>query len=126
LLWQFLSPFLPGEGTARHIHNISNASPASGVCIRADALLASQFCLAPQVRRGAKCSTSLTPWRLSKPLRNALCSRCRKSGFSLLHLAAWKFAFDFDMVLLFSREPGGTGEVIEIQRAFPVWLYYYA
>jgi len=30
------------------------------------------------------------------------------------------------MVLLFSREPGGTGEVIEIQRAFPVWLYYYA
>lgn len=33
------------------------------------------------------------------------------------HLAAWKFAFDFDKVLLFSREPGGTGEVIEIQPA---------
>lgn len=33
------------------------------------------------------------------------------------HLAQWKFPFDFDKVLLFSREPGGTGEVIEIQRA---------
>lgn len=33
------------------------------------------------------------------------------------HLAAWKFPFDFDKVLLFSREAGGTGEVIEIQRA---------
>jgi len=32
------------------------------------------------------------------------------------HLAAWKFPFDFEKVLLFSREPGGTGEVIEIQR----------
>lgn len=32
------------------------------------------------------------------------------------HLAAWKFSFDFDSVLLFSREPGGGGEVIEIQR----------
>jgi hypothetical protein len=33
------------------------------------------------------------------------------------NLAHWKFPFDFDKVLLFSREPGGTGEVIEIQRA---------
>jgi hypothetical protein len=33
------------------------------------------------------------------------------------HLAQWKFNFDFDKVLLFSREPGGSGEVIEIQRA---------
>lgn len=33
------------------------------------------------------------------------------------YLAQWKFPFDFDKVLLFSREPGGTGEVIEIQRA---------
>ncbi|MGH9614156.1 MAG: hypothetical protein ACRD4P_13865 [Bryobacteraceae bacterium] len=32
------------------------------------------------------------------------------------HLAQWKFPFDFDKVLLFSREPGGSGEVIEIQR----------
>jgi hypothetical protein len=32
-------------------------------------------------------------------------------------LAEWKFAFNFDKVLLFSREPDGTGEVIEIQRA---------
>jgi hypothetical protein len=32
------------------------------------------------------------------------------------HLAQWKFPFDFDKVLLFSREPGGTGEVIEIQQ----------
>ena len=32
------------------------------------------------------------------------------------HLAQWKFAFDFDKVLLFSREPGGSGDVIEIQR----------
>ena len=32
-------------------------------------------------------------------------------------LALWKFLFDFDKVLLFSREPGGTGDVIEIQRA---------
>jgi hypothetical protein len=31
-------------------------------------------------------------------------------------LAEWKFAFDFEKVLLFSREPGGTGEVIELQR----------
>lgn len=35
----------------------------------------------------------------------------------LEYLAAWKLTFDFDKVLLFSREPGGTGEVIEIQRA---------
>jgi hypothetical protein len=32
-------------------------------------------------------------------------------------LAKWKFAFEFDKVLLFSREPGGSGEVIEVQRA---------
>jgi hypothetical protein len=32
------------------------------------------------------------------------------------HVAQWKFAFDFDKVLLFLREPGGTGEVIEVQR----------
>jgi hypothetical protein len=33
------------------------------------------------------------------------------------HLAEWKFAFDFDKVLLFSREADGSGEVIELQRA---------
>jgi hypothetical protein len=33
------------------------------------------------------------------------------------HLAEWNFVFDFDKVLLFSREAGGTGEVIELQRA---------
>jgi hypothetical protein len=32
------------------------------------------------------------------------------------HLARWRFAFDFDKVLLFSREPGGSGRVIQIQR----------
>jgi hypothetical protein len=32
-------------------------------------------------------------------------------------LAKWKFTFDFDKVLLFSRQPGGGGDVIEIQRA---------
>lgn len=32
------------------------------------------------------------------------------------HVAQWKFAFDFDKVLLFLREPGGSGEVIEVQR----------
>lgn len=32
------------------------------------------------------------------------------------HVAQWKFAFDFDKVLLFLREPGGSGEVIELQR----------
>jgi hypothetical protein len=32
-------------------------------------------------------------------------------------LARWAFAFDFDKVLLFSREPGGTGKVFEVQRA---------
>jgi hypothetical protein len=32
------------------------------------------------------------------------------------HVAQWKFAFDFDRVLMFLREPGGSGEVIEIQR----------
>jgi hypothetical protein len=33
------------------------------------------------------------------------------------HLAQWKFAFDFEKVLLFSRKLGGGGEVIELQRA---------
>src|SRR5262249_37864103 len=33
------------------------------------------------------------------------------------HLAEWTFAFDFDKVLLFSREPGGTGAVIEVRQA---------
>ena len=32
-------------------------------------------------------------------------------------LVEWKFDFDFDKVLLFLRQPGGTGEVIELQRA---------
>jgi len=32
------------------------------------------------------------------------------------HIAQWKFAFDFEKVLLFLREPGGSGEVIEVQR----------
>jgi hypothetical protein len=31
-------------------------------------------------------------------------------------LARWKFVFDLDKVLLFSREPGGSGKVIEVQR----------
>jgi hypothetical protein len=31
-------------------------------------------------------------------------------------LAKWKFSFDFDKVLLFSREPGGTGDLIELRR----------
>lgn len=30
------------------------------------------------------------------------------------NLAEWKFVFDFEKVLLFSREPGGSGEVIEL------------
>jgi hypothetical protein len=33
------------------------------------------------------------------------------------HLAQWKFAYGFEKVLLFSREPGGGGQVIELQRA---------
>jgi hypothetical protein len=33
------------------------------------------------------------------------------------HLAQWTFAFNFEKVLVFSREPGGGGEVIELQRA---------
>jgi hypothetical protein len=32
-------------------------------------------------------------------------------------LAQWKFAFDFEKVLLFLREPGGSGEVIELHKA---------
>ena len=32
-------------------------------------------------------------------------------------LAEWKFVFDFEKVLLFSREPGGGGEVIELLQA---------
>jgi hypothetical protein len=32
------------------------------------------------------------------------------------HVAQWKFDFDFDKVLLFSRQPSGRGEVMEIQR----------
>ena len=31
-------------------------------------------------------------------------------------LAQWKFHFDFDKVLLFLREPGGSGEVIQIMQ----------
>lgn len=31
-------------------------------------------------------------------------------------LVRWKFDFDFEKVLLFSREPGGHGEVFELQR----------
>ncbi len=31
------------------------------------------------------------------------------------HLATWKFDFDFEKVLLFLREPGGTGKVFELQ-----------
>jgi hypothetical protein len=31
-------------------------------------------------------------------------------------LAQWRFSFDFDKVLLFSREPGGGGEVFELYR----------
>jgi hypothetical protein len=31
-------------------------------------------------------------------------------------LSEWRFAFDFERVLLFSREAGGTGRVIELQR----------
>jgi hypothetical protein len=33
------------------------------------------------------------------------------------YLAKWCFPFDFDKVLLFSREIGGNGEVIELQKA---------
>jgi hypothetical protein len=33
------------------------------------------------------------------------------------NLAEWAFVFDFEKVLLFSREPGGNGEVIELRRA---------
>ncbi len=32
-------------------------------------------------------------------------------------LAAWTFTFDFDRVLLFSREPGGSGRVVKLRRA---------
>ncbi len=32
------------------------------------------------------------------------------------HLAQWKFAFEFEKVLVFLREPGGGGEVIEVRR----------
>jgi hypothetical protein len=31
------------------------------------------------------------------------------------HLAEWTFTFDFDKVLLFSRQPGNSGEVIELR-----------
>lgn len=31
-------------------------------------------------------------------------------------LVEWKFSFDFEKVLLFAREPGGGGEVLELQR----------
>ena len=32
------------------------------------------------------------------------------------HARQWEFAFDFDKVLLFLRDPGGSGEVIEVRR----------
>ena len=31
-------------------------------------------------------------------------------------LAEWKFSFDFEKVLMFAREPGGGGEVLELQQ----------
>jgi hypothetical protein len=32
------------------------------------------------------------------------------------HLAEWTFSFDFEKVLLFTREPGGGGKIFELQR----------
>ncbi len=32
------------------------------------------------------------------------------------HVAQWKFRFEFDRVLLFLREPGGSGEVVDLHR----------
>lgn len=32
-------------------------------------------------------------------------------------LTQWTFDFDFDKVLFFERQPGGTGKVIELLRA---------
>jgi hypothetical protein len=32
------------------------------------------------------------------------------------YLAEWTFNFDFDRVLLFSRQPGGSGEVVELRQ----------
>lgn len=32
------------------------------------------------------------------------------------HARQWEFAFDFDKVLLFLRDPGGSGTVIEVRR----------
>ena len=36
------------------------------------------------------------------------------------HLASWAFRFDFDKVLVFMREAGGSGEVIELRRELSV------
>jgi hypothetical protein len=36
---------------------------------------------------------------------------------SLDDLARWTFLFEFDRVFLFWRQPGGSGEVVELQRA---------
>lgn len=33
------------------------------------------------------------------------------------HLANWRFDFDFEKVLLFVRQPSGSGEVLEVRRA---------
>lgn len=35
-----------------------------------------------------------------------------------LPLVEWKFVFDFEKVLVFLREPGGSGKVIELQRTY--------
>ncbi|HWQ54660.1 MAG TPA: hypothetical protein VN442_13330 [Bryobacteraceae bacterium] len=35
------------------------------------------------------------------------------------YVAQWRFSFNFDKVLLFLREAGGTGEVVEVQRTRP-------
>jgi len=58
-------------------------------------------------------AATLTLEQLTKPLvelgPGEVCARPND-------LSEWKFSFDFEKVLLFAREPGGGGEVFELQR----------
>jgi hypothetical protein len=70
----------------------------------------------------AKKNARLNDYRKSAPevwllLVNDLFLGPGEVCFHLDKLAVWTFEFDFDKVLLFERQPGGSGKVIELLRA---------
>jgi hypothetical protein len=69
-----------------------------------------------------KKNTRLSDYRKSAPeawllLVNDLCLGPGEVCFHLDKFASWTFDFDFDKVLFFERQPGGSGKVIELLRA---------